>query len=65
MQRKIEAPEGYYETAWCVKCRKPMTKKELAKRKKEGFLRACDLCYTPLKEALARCLPLMQKFSRR
>ncbi len=65
MQRKMSVPDGYYDDPFCVRCKSLMSDEELAKRKKEGFLRLCEACYTPMKESLKRCLPLMQKFSQR
>jgi len=61
MKTNPATKEEYYKTLWCVKCKKRLFPKELAARKKEGFLRLCGLCYTPIKESLKRCLPLMQK----
>ena len=64
MPKQIGVPPDYYKTTWCVKCRVQMAVKELKAREKEKFLRLCDKCNIVMKEALKKCLPLMQKFSR-
>jgi hypothetical protein len=57
--------EAYYSLDWCAKCKAKMTKEEKKVCKKAGFLRLCKVCYTPMREALKKCQPLMQRFSQR
>jgi len=53
--------EEAYSIPFCRRCRKPLTKEQMAKAKKNNFLPLCDPCDIMIREALKKCLPLMQK----
>jgi len=63
MSKIVFDQEAYYKKTTCENCRQEMTEAEIAKCKKEGFLRVCKKCYDYLKELFAKCLPLLQKLS--
>ena len=65
MKRTLGVDDEYYKLTFCRRCKKEVPKKQVLKCKKEKFLLLCEECYTPIKASLAKCLPLMQKFSQR
>jgi len=50
-----------YSIPFCRRCKKPLTNEQMEKAKKNNFLPLCDECDKIMKEALKKCLPLMQK----
>jgi len=60
--RKIEKMlDEIYSFPFCRRCKKRLTTKQMEKAKKNNFLPLCDECDKIMKEALKKCLPLMQK----
>lgn len=61
MKTSKQMAEEVYSVPFCRRCRKPLTKKQLEKAKKTRFLPLCKPCDMIIREALKKCLPLMQK----
>ena len=62
MRRIAFDNDEYYKRAFCQKCKGLLVQKDRKRCKKEKFLLLCEKCYPEIKAALAKCLPLFQKF---
>lgn len=61
MKKNEQLIEQIYSYPFCRRCKKSLTSDQLEKAKKDRFLPLCDDCGKIIKEALKKCLPLMQK----
>lgn len=61
MKTSKQMTEEVYKILICRRCRKPLTKKQMDKARKLNFLPLCPPCDIMIREALKKCIPLMQK----
>jgi NAD-dependent SIR2 family protein deacetylase len=61
MKSSKEMVEAVFARPYCNKCRVKLTPEQMAKARKLNFLPLCDPCDIIIREALKKCLPLMQK----
>lgn len=61
MRSSKEMLEAAYAIPFCRRCRVRLTEEQIKKARKLNFLPLCDPCDTIIREALKKCIPLMQK----